>query len=46
MISCQVRKISIRLEVNGKAPSRKIILHVNSRYFFVKDMVKAGELEL
>jgi Reverse transcriptase (RNA-dependent DNA polymerase) len=42
----QDNKSAILLEKNGRASSSKRTRHLNIRYFFVTDRVKAGEAEL
>ena len=40
----QVNTSSIRLEANGKRPSKKRTRHINVRYFYITDKIKSGDV--
>ncbi len=42
----QDNKSSIILETNGRTSGSKRTKHIKVRYFFVKDMVEKGEVEI
>ena len=42
----QDNKSAILLEKNGRASSSKHTKHINARYFFIKDHIESGEMNL
>ena len=41
----QDNQLAILLENNGRASSSRRTKHLNSRYFFITDLIKKGELK-